>query len=125
MTTNASASRTPCGWRPTATGNREAIVEGDLRLTFGQLEEAMDDAVRAAIAHGIGPGDRVAVWAPNSTRWILAALAIQGAEGILVPLNTRFGAGPPDPRRSPPGDRAQLLRPDRGHLPGHLGHAPA
>ncbi|MFC5747859.1 AMP-binding protein [Actinomadura rugatobispora] len=69
---------------------REAIIEGDLRLTFARLEEVMIDAVRAAMALGVRPGDRVAVWAPNSARWILAALAVQGAGGILVPLNTRF-----------------------------------
>ncbi|MFV2177722.1 AMP-binding protein [Actinomadura sp. LOL_016] len=71
-------------------GRREAVVEGDLRLTFGQLADAMIDTVRAVMALGIEPGDRVAVWAPNCARWILAALGVQGAGGVLVPLNTRF-----------------------------------
>jgi long-subunit acyl-CoA synthetase (AMP-forming) len=38
----------------------------------------------------VRPGTRVALWAPNSARWILAALGILGAGGILVPINTRF-----------------------------------
>ena len=68
----------------------EAVVDGDLRLTFAALEHAMIDGVRAMIALGIGPGMRVGLWAPNSARWILAALSILGAGGILVPINTRF-----------------------------------
>src|SRR4051794_22013550 len=68
----------------------EALVEGDLRLSFTQLEQRMLTSVRAMLALGVRPGDRIAVWAPNSARWILAALGILGAGGILVPVNTRF-----------------------------------
>lgn len=49
-------------------------------------------AVTSAQALGIGPGDRVGLCAPNSVEWIVAALGIQGAGGIVVPLNTRFKA---------------------------------
>jgi acyl-CoA synthetase (AMP-forming)/AMP-acid ligase II len=42
------------------------------------------------MASGIEPGDRVAVWAPNSFRWIVAALGVTTAGGVLVPVNTRF-----------------------------------
>ena len=44
----------------------------------------------AAIATGIHPGDRVAIWAPNMAEWIVAALGLVGAGAALVPLNTRF-----------------------------------
>jgi acyl-CoA synthetase (AMP-forming)/AMP-acid ligase II len=71
-------------------GDREALVDGELRLTFAELEVQMIDSVRAMVALGVRPGDRVAVWAPNSARWILAALGILGAGGVLVPVNTRF-----------------------------------
>ena len=47
-------------------------------------------ATRAAIAQGIEPGDRVAIWAPNSWEWIVAALGVLGAGAWLVPVNTRF-----------------------------------
>ena len=39
---------------------------------------------------GIERGDRVAVWAPNSLEWIVAALGVTTAGGVLVPVNTRF-----------------------------------
>ncbi len=42
------------------------------------------------IAHGVGPGDRAAIWAPNSCWWIVAATGLQAAGAALVPINTRF-----------------------------------
>jgi acyl-CoA synthetase (AMP-forming)/AMP-acid ligase II len=42
------------------------------------------------MAQGIRPGDRVAIWAPNSWEWIVAALGALGAGAWLVPVNTRF-----------------------------------
>jgi HIP---CoA ligase len=73
-------------------GAAEAIVDLDAgtRWSFADVADKMVDAVRAAIALGIEPGDRVALWAPNSADWIIAALGVLGAGGVLVPLNTRF-----------------------------------
>ena len=73
-------------------GEREALVddEGAFRLDFRGLEDAMVASTRAAIAAGLQPGDRAAVWAPNIHQWIEAALGILGAGGVLVPINTRF-----------------------------------
>ncbi len=42
------------------------------------------------MAAGVEPGDRVAVWAPNTTEWITAALGAVTAGAVLVPVNTRF-----------------------------------
>lgn len=71
-------------------GSAEAVVDGPLRLSFIELAEQSIHLTRAIIAAGIEPGDRVALWAPNSARWILAALGSLGAGAVLVPLNTRF-----------------------------------
>ncbi len=68
----------------------EAVVDGDVRLTFAQLGEAVEVSTRAAMAAGIEPGDRVAIWAPNIYEWIVAALGLLSAGAVLVPLNTRF-----------------------------------
>jgi acyl-CoA synthetase (AMP-forming)/AMP-acid ligase II len=70
----------------------EALVDGDLRLTFGQLAERADQMARAFVASGVQAGDRVAIWAPNSAAWVLASLGIYAAGGVLVPINTRFKA---------------------------------
>ena len=42
------------------------------------------------IASGVGPGDRVAVWAPNGRQFVAAALGAVTAGAALVPVNTRF-----------------------------------
>src|SRR6478672_11874778 len=74
--------------------DREALVDGSgdggVRLTFPQLADEMRRSTRAAIAAGLRPGDRASIWAPNMHEWILAALGVLGAGGVLVPLNTRF-----------------------------------
>jgi len=73
-------------------GEREALVDDDgtLRLDYRAFEAVMVRSTCAAIAAGLQPGDRAAVWAPNIHQWIVAALGILGAGGVLVPINTRF-----------------------------------
>ena len=71
-------------------GAREAVVDGDLRWTYEDLGQHVEAAIRAVVASGLEPGDRAAIWAPNIAEWIVAALGIVGAGGVLVPLNTRF-----------------------------------
>jgi HIP---CoA ligase len=79
--------------------SREALVDADAagadgrdvrRLTFGELAAATDAAARAYIAHGLEPGERVAIWAPNSARWVVAALGAYRAGGVVTTVNTRF-----------------------------------
>jgi HIP---CoA ligase len=71
-------------------GDAEALVDGDLRLSFRELADGASDVTRAAMAAGIGRGDRVGIWAPNMGEWVLAALGLLGAGAVLVPVNTRF-----------------------------------
>ncbi|HEX4432943.1 MAG TPA: FadD3 family acyl-CoA ligase [Frankiaceae bacterium] len=70
----------------------EGLVDGDIRFSFGQLAEHINEAARAFIASGLQPGDRAAIWAPNSARWIVAAFGLYAAGGVLVPINSRFKA---------------------------------
>jgi HIP---CoA ligase len=74
-------------------GDQEALVDGELRLTFSELADRALHATRAAVAIGVGPGDRVAIWAPNSAAWVVAALGLVGSGAVLVPINTRFKGG--------------------------------
>ena len=71
-------------------GDAEAVADGEVRLSFSQLEHDALRVTGAAMAAGIHPGDRVAMWAPNMAEWIVAALGLVGAGAALVPLNTRF-----------------------------------
>jgi len=71
-------------------GDAEALVDGDLRLSFTELVDEVDRAGRAFLAAGIEPGDRVAIWSPNVAEWVVALLGLQSAGGVVVPLNTRY-----------------------------------
>ena len=50
-------------------GDHEAIVdlsvEPPVRLTFAQVADEARATAKALMAAGVGPGDRVAIWAPN------------------------------------------------------------
>jgi acyl-CoA synthetase (AMP-forming)/AMP-acid ligase II len=74
-------------------GAMEALVDGELRLTFAQLAQEVDRFARGFIAAGVGPGERAALWAPNCAEWMLAALGLLRAGAVVVPLNTRFKGG--------------------------------
>lgn len=70
-----------------------ALEEADEKILYRELPKRVSAISKALIGLGIEPGDRVAVWGPNSNRWVLTALGLQLAGAVLVPLNTRMKAG--------------------------------
>ncbi|MFN0089479.1 MAG: FadD3 family acyl-CoA ligase [Acidimicrobiales bacterium] len=78
-----------------AAGHGERIAvsdtqDGGRRLTYAELAAEVERGAAALVASGVGPGDAVGVWAPNTWEWVVAALAVHGAGAVLVPVNTRF-----------------------------------
>jgi HIP---CoA ligase len=71
-------------------GDAEAVVDGPLRLTFTQVVDRIRCAAGAFAEQGIETDDRVAIWAPNSAEWLIAAFGLLTAGAVLVPVNTRF-----------------------------------
>ncbi|WP_255361739.1 FadD3 family acyl-CoA ligase [Mycobacterium sp. 852002-50816_SCH5313054-b] len=71
-------------------GDAEAVVDGPLRLTFTEVVQRIRCAAGAFADLGVDKGDRIAIWAPNSAEWIIAAFGLLTAGGVLVPVNTRF-----------------------------------
>ena len=73
---------------------QQAVVDtqwgATVELTYAELLEQVRDFAAALVASGFSPGDRGAIWSPNSYHWPIAALGIQYAGGVLVPLNTRY-----------------------------------
>ena len=103
-------------------GDAEAVVDGPLRLTFTEVVDRIRCAAGAFAEFGIGKGDRVAIWAPNSAEWMIAAFGLLTAGGVLVPVNTRFKAE----------EAADIIAPQRGQgrhgpegIPGQDYTAPA
>jgi acyl-CoA synthetase (AMP-forming)/AMP-acid ligase II len=68
----------------------EALVDGDVRLTYTQLGERINQAARAHMATGLEKGDRFCVWAPNIWEFPIVALGGHKIGALPVPINTRF-----------------------------------
>jgi acyl-CoA synthetase (AMP-forming)/AMP-acid ligase II len=71
-------------------GDSEAVVDGPLRLSFSEVAERVRCAAGAFAELGVDKGDRVAIWAPNSAHWMIAAFGVLTAGGIVVPVSTRY-----------------------------------
>lgn len=71
-------------------GDHTAILEEDQAVSFSQLQHSALQVTASLISLGVQPGDRVAIWAPNGSQWIIAALGIHCAGAVLVPVNTRM-----------------------------------
>ena len=125
-------------------GDRAAIAESDRRYSFADVADGMRNFGAVLVERGLRPTERVVLWAPNSARWIVTALGMLAAGGVLVPINTRLtseeaatsfeksGAGCSRIRRVPgrelPGpsahDRPDLKSlPMRSSFPLHTGAA--
>ena len=75
-------------------GDRAALFSQiDGAISYRELDRQADLVARALIADGTQMGDRAAIWAPNMWEWVAAAVGIQRAGGIVVPLNTRLKGG--------------------------------
>ncbi len=72
-------------------GEATAIAEpGGPVISYAGLRDRVSDVSRALIGSGVGAGDRVAIWSPNSYHWVLTALGALSTGATLVPVNTRF-----------------------------------
>jgi HIP---CoA ligase len=72
--------------------DHDALITADRRLTFAALREEVRRAAAAMISLGVGAGDRVAIWSPNTWHWVVACLATHYAGAAVVPVNTRYTA---------------------------------
>ena len=71
-------------------GTNLAFKDDNTEITYEELNQLSDSFAIGLISEGLEFGDRVAIWAPNSINWIVCAIGIQKAGGILVPINTRM-----------------------------------
>jgi long-chain acyl-CoA synthetase len=74
-------------------GERPALVDGDRRLTWSQLDEAVDAAARGYAAAGLVPGYRVVLLMANSIEFVTSYLGCLRAGLVAVPLNTGLTKG--------------------------------
>ncbi len=73
-------------------GEREALVSchQDIRWTYTELDERVDQLARAFLHLGLEQGDRVGIWAPNYAEWVLVQFATARIGVILVNVNPAY-----------------------------------
>lgn len=64
-------------------------ADGEVQLSQRDLRQFASRVARALLAGGVRKGDRVAVWAPNTWEWVVAAFGIWDVGAVIVPLSTR------------------------------------
>ena len=69
-----------------------ALITPERSFTFAELRDEVRRTAAAIAGLGVVPGDRVAIWSPNTWHWVVACLAIHHAGAVVVPLNTRYTA---------------------------------
>jgi acyl-CoA synthetase (AMP-forming)/AMP-acid ligase II len=67
--------------------NNEALVSGDERFTFADLDRISDRVAAGLIARGISKGDRVGIAMRNCAAWVLGYMGIVKAGAIATLLN--------------------------------------
>ena len=75
-----------------AVPEREALVVGDTRRTYAQLEENANRLADHLASRGIGPGDHVALYLENCPEYVEAMLAAWKLRAVTINVNHRYVA---------------------------------
>jgi fatty-acyl-CoA synthase len=72
--------------------DRPALVvrHQNVRLSYGELKEAVDRLAAGLLTLGLNPGDRIGIWSPNNSEWVLTQFATAKAGLILVNINPAY-----------------------------------
>ncbi len=71
---------------------REALIDDDGTLTYGELDADVDALARGLVSLGVRPGDRVALMMPNSRAYLLSQWATLRAGAGVVQIGYRLKA---------------------------------
>jgi acyl-CoA synthetase (AMP-forming)/AMP-acid ligase II len=67
----------------------EALVDGDRRFTYAELDRVTDEVASGLLAIGLAPGDRMALLLGNRAEFAFALMGAMRAGLVVVPLNIR------------------------------------
>jgi acyl-CoA synthetase (AMP-forming)/AMP-acid ligase II len=73
-----------------AVPDRVALVDGDTRLTYRQLDERANRFGHHLLASGVGPDDHVGIYAQNSHKWLEAMLGCLKVRAVPINVNYRY-----------------------------------
>ena len=77
------------GWAK-ETPDREAVVMGDVRLTYSQFVKKIDNVASYLLGKGLQKGDKVALWSSASPAWLYTYYGIIRSGGIALILNANL-----------------------------------
>jgi len=67
-----------------------AQIEGDRRVTWRELSDRRNRVASALVKQGVGRGEHVIIYAPNSLEYLLASAATRAANAVPIPMNHRL-----------------------------------
>jgi acyl-CoA synthetase (AMP-forming)/AMP-acid ligase II len=67
-----------------------ALVDGDRRFTYAEVDERANRLAHALAARGIGPGDHVAVYLYNSVEYLETMIAAFKLRAVPINVNYRY-----------------------------------
>ena len=72
--------------------SRPALVvrHQKVRLSYGELRQTVDKLAAGLLTLGLNPGDRIGIWSPNNSEWVLTQFATAKAGLILVNINPAY-----------------------------------
>lgn len=70
--------------------DKTAVVDRDIRLTYGQFQERVNRLSRMLTGLGVKKGDRVAYLAPNTLQMMEGMFGVMQIGAVTVPMNTRL-----------------------------------
>src|SRR5438093_11655795 len=73
-------------------GSREAMVFGEVRVSFAEFRERVNRLARGLAVLGIRHGENVAIWLPNRPEWFFAQYACARLGAVVIALNPRYKA---------------------------------
>jgi acyl-CoA synthetase (AMP-forming)/AMP-acid ligase II len=71
-------------------GDRTALIVGDDRLTYADVEERANRLAHHLADNGVGVGDHIGIHGQNSTEWMVAMMAAFKLRAVPININFRY-----------------------------------
>src|ERR1700675_4709713 len=72
--------------------DRPALIvrQQQIRWTYRELKERIDALAAGLLSLGLSPGERVGIWSPNNSEWVITQFATAKAGLVLVNINPAY-----------------------------------
>lgn len=72
--------------------DHEALVYSDrnLKFTFSEMNDRVNNVAKGFMAMGIGKGDHIALWATNIPDWLVVNFAAAKIGAVFITVNTNY-----------------------------------